>query len=694
MNRDDDNWIVDKYDNTKTYDRKSYGYWTGDVRRATYVHPLGASLTSPPPPFTGFGEPGELPGRQSGTDAGPGPERDINVRPVDTTCTTDTSASSSDGRSRNYYEPPAYQEERLHQEVYSSMHRSRDGGSRYKYGYRDDRDLDERDRIRDTRRTYINNDRTHARDAQWARNHGMAPHSPYPPASVRDARCNDADKRRVESPDLSLAPRGRDGHPLSPWALLRLDSEYEVSDDSEEEDPDYIAEEEKRIERARVRPRSANSQPPALRTRDSRLEAWEFRDMSSILQARNLAGWIAVAQTGAYEKMGQIINHASARPLDFRSEGDAYIIRNQKELERTYWTAATGGPRLPRAVRHPNTSDRRTDPNAREMHVDDEGPRQGPFTFGSTQPIRQPNLNAAPNAPLTVGLMGTNAAGTLVIASITRVYLGASEPDPKDVHHAFSFHRRPNTRNSTQDGMRYYSGVTSLGWPHGFLTEGGKVPSGAFGERPRRGDMRGYHTHVALGPVSTRKASHQSHLWYCAAHGLFSIGGLFAYIVTTGGYERNVLPMDHFAGPADNVSFGMVAAWYYCHGVFPGTQDVEELEAFSCARRNIMAKIPNLDNTSWNDVPRSYAEAIECIVPPWSEIQNSLLADALLAFPAPTEMDIDMGINGSAHAPGSVNPTTGLKGTMSSSGIIIVEDPVDGFPPPPPDSPSSQNAES
>ncbi|KAJ7502358.1 hypothetical protein B0H11DRAFT_2223842 [Mycena galericulata] len=34
--------------------RKTYGYWTGDVRAATYVHPLGASLQSPPPPFTGF----------------------------------------------------------------------------------------------------------------------------------------------------------------------------------------------------------------------------------------------------------------------------------------------------------------------------------------------------------------------------------------------------------------------------------------------------------------------------------------------------------------------------------------------------------------------------------------------------------------------------------------------------------------
>ncbi len=48
------NWVEDRFTRGRMHPRKTYGYWTGDVRAATYVHPLGASLQSPPPPFTGF----------------------------------------------------------------------------------------------------------------------------------------------------------------------------------------------------------------------------------------------------------------------------------------------------------------------------------------------------------------------------------------------------------------------------------------------------------------------------------------------------------------------------------------------------------------------------------------------------------------------------------------------------------------
>ncbi|KAJ7480413.1 hypothetical protein B0H11DRAFT_2193739 [Mycena galericulata] len=557
------------------------------------------------------------------------------------------SASESEPRNRDYdrhYESPRYREDVLRHEALTSRDRFRDEpywGSRPRYPSREDRDAAERDRLRDFHRSLAEAERSRAREARVARERGYAPQPPAPHQSFRDTRRGDQSPRRIiESPDMRAAPRGRDGHPQSPWAVARTDPDFDESDDDVTSDPEYVNNEEGRISRARSKPARAESQPPALRPRDSRLEDWQFREICSIEQARNFVGWLSCGQQGTYEKLSFIVNHASARPLEFRTEGEAYLIRYQQDLDRTYWTAATGAPRAPRAQRHPNIHDRRLDapPHAgpsRTLHtadamiVDEEGPAR--YQWGSTgaSSSTPSTSSATPARPAQASPSNPafSTAGKLVLAAVTRIYLGESRPDPADTTRTGPdlLARRPNTRASLQDGVRYYSLVNPARWGTGLLNAEGRIPAHIVGEQPLRSHVRAYHTQLALAPTQRRGSSHQFHVWYAASNDLFSIPSLFDHIARVGAYPRDNLAMDHWPGPADNVTLPLIVAWFIQHGIYPGSSDVEQLEAFSRARRNISTGVEDLDNTTWNTIPRSFAEASETMVPNWPEILETIV---------------------------------------------------------------------
>ncbi|KAJ7429995.1 hypothetical protein B0H11DRAFT_1943845 [Mycena galericulata] len=328
--QDNDHWIEDRYTRGRTHERKNYGYWTGDVRAATYCYPLGASLLSPPPPFTGFAhdEPGEVPGPKTlphGTQTGSRPGPTTNKAAGSSSRTSDSrSNAGSEPRSRphDHYEPSIYREEVLRHAAMTSRDRYDDSysGSRYRPAHRNEQHSAERDRLPDFRHGSYESDRLCARDTRNYRNRA----DPQLP-NTNDVRRGDTAPRIVASPDLRRAERGPDGHPQSLWAINLDSPDYDESDDEDARpNTDYVALETEHIERARAR---SDAPPPALRPSDSRLEEWEYRQIAMIDQARNLGAWLACAQQGSYEKVCQIVNHASARPFAFRSEGDAYILR-------------------------------------------------------------------------------------------------------------------------------------------------------------------------------------------------------------------------------------------------------------------------------------------------------------------------------------------------------------------------------
>ncbi|KAJ7503830.1 hypothetical protein B0H11DRAFT_1906236 [Mycena galericulata] len=715
---DDKNWVEDRYTRGRMHPRKTYGYWTGDVRAATYVHPLGASLQSPPPPFAGFAAPdatGDDPVDTLPPSGAPGTAaRETPAdRKAGSSYTPDTHSAS--GSSRDYdrhYESPRYREDVLRHEALTSRDRFRDEpywGSRPRYPPREDRDAVERERLRDYHRSQSEADRTRAREVRVARERGYAPQPPPPHPSFRDSRRGDQSPRRIiESPDLRAAPRGRDGHPQSPWAIARADPDFDESDDDVHSDVDYVNNEEGRISRVRSKAPRADSQAPALRPRDSRLEDWQFREICSIEQARNFVGWLSCGQQGTYEKLSFIVSHASARPLEFRTEGEAYLLRYQQDLDRTYWTAATGAPRAPRAQRHPNIHDRRLDdpPHAEPsptlhtadaMIVDEEGTTR--YQWGSTGEssgtASTSSTTPAPPARTMPPNPAFATAGRLVLASVTHIYLGESRPNPADTIRTGPdlLARRPNTQASLQDGVRYYSLVNPARWGTGLLNAQGRIPTHIVGEQPLRSHVRSYHTQLGLAPTQRRGSSHQFHVWYAGSNDLFSIQGLFNHIAKVGGYLRDNLAMDHWPGPADNVTFPLIVAWYMQHGIYPGSSDVEQLETFSRARRNISTGVADLDNTTWNTIPRSFAEASETMVPNWPEILETivLLTHPVLPNPATTAADAATaaGIAASMHAPMIIDPVEEL----SASGIRIITETNLGTPEVP-DPPSDSDATS
>ncbi|KAJ7724611.1 hypothetical protein DFH07DRAFT_783237 [Mycena maculata] len=486
---------------------------------------------------------------------------------------------------------------------------------------------------------------------------GYTPSVPPALPSIRDARRDDTPPRCiVDSPDLHDAPRGRDGHPQSPWAMAYADPDYDDSDEDIPEDPNYVATEEARIERHRAKPKS-DVPLPILRMPDHRLQDWQHREITTILQARNLGGWLACGQLGSYEMMKLIDNRASAWPLEFRSEG---------------------APRALHATRHPNTNDRR----GNTRHPYDNGPRRdeaGPSrTSSSTEDSMAVNDEDAPfewssdvsafgsgillgpvaTPPTSLGnanVVGTTAprlnGGSLVLAAATRAYLGRSDPDPRDIHWTgLDIQvRRPNTRSTLEDALRYYAHIPTQKWPKGMRDVLSQWPQATIGADANRFNVQGYHTHLALAPINWKGDSHNHSVFYNGAIQLFSIAELFAHIVHVGGYPAGTLPLEHFPGPTDNITLDMIAAWYVQHGIHPGSTDTAYLEAFSRARRNMSAGIADMGNTQWSTEPRSYSEAVQVHVPSWVEVQTAFVA---ITHPAVSDpLARGAGLEASMHMP-------------------------------------------
>ncbi|KAJ7037607.1 hypothetical protein C8F04DRAFT_1232469 [Mycena alexandri] len=685
----------------KYFGREARSRWAGNLPCPTFVYGIHASLNSPTPRFTGFGVVENFPGDNPGPNTRYQGSHPINRRA--------SSGTSNSDDSRRFGDTPGQEDELRHRAMAS---RDRDR-------FADEPYLDNAQRMRDSNRRHPYNNYdgnrnrgSHAANAEYANNRGNR--APPPPPTLRQARTGLPDPTRtIDNPDLALAPRGPDGHPQSEWAIRQANTTTVEHDDCPNPNPNYANVEEERIARVREKPLAAgNISQPDWREGNPRLLGRFYRlQIHTLEQAYNLVSFLDVGQQEAFEWFTLIVGNLAAFPRNFRTEGEAYLMRYQQDIDKAWWVTTTGITRPPRHERHPNLykSPRAMAGGSRNAAGSSSGSSYeysggAPSSESSNASERPPNPltrnygpranaegqpqtgNSAPERAREYGPMyafGTTAHvrpapstmdvvthdTTPISLDDGRGYLGSSPPNPID--------KRPANAGEPDSGLtvnscwtagdivRRYMRTHPSMWARGVRGALGRLAT-SMGESPNVHDVLAHHTGLALSPNERRTNAHQHRVFSLATTGLFSVEGLYAHILRLGEYPLATLPLEHYPYLTDNCTIFIVAAWYAQHGIIPGSQDVVALETYSRVRRNASAGITDLSNANWEGEPVS-ATALQLTaeqIPHWTTIQNAPLRPFASSG----------GIEASAHAV----PMDGVEhGATAQAGPVLNDVPKD-----------------
>ncbi|KAJ7742067.1 hypothetical protein B0H16DRAFT_1464235 [Mycena metata] len=640
---DSDNYIEDRSRRGEYLKRELLSRWDGHMPRPTFVFGVYAQLDGPVPPFNGFGVVLDYAGdnpdiRMAQTalrtpDIHPGPPQVYH----DSGRRYDNIVGDDELRSRVFAS-----RERFHDEPYwEHQQRRGDHGGRGEH------------RPRPYGASYNSSTRTR---------------SSYSASSSDDSRVGQHDIRSVhsmmriiENPDLELAPRGPDGHPMSAWAMRQANPDTASVDDACPPPAEgYAEQEEERLARARERPVGALKGPYQVQTwREGNSRAmgrFYRRQIVTIEQAYNLVAFLDVGQQEAYELFALTVQNLAAFPQQFRTEGEAHLMRYQQDIERAWWTVTTGGPRAPRAVRHGNPLVRPTDSSSTTRRVEAKpaatrpppplarGHEQREFDIAQTRAYGPPVVPAPTSARDRPSPAAQPRPTTpLTSADGSPGFLGRSQPNPSDARPTFSngavhdASLTPNTRWTAGDLHNRHARTHPSVWRRGVRGFSGVLAT-ALGDTPNRPDILASNTTTALAP-NTLQADFRA--FVLVGMRLFSVRGLYDLILRLGEYPVETAAMEHYPYSTENLTIFLVAAWYARHGILPGSPDVLALEDFARVRRNVVSGIPDLNNTVWPEAPGSAAalQTDASQVPHWDVLRHAPVQSA------------GGGIHASVHAP-------------------------------------------
>ncbi|KAJ7710626.1 hypothetical protein B0H17DRAFT_1324280 [Mycena rosella] len=373
----------------------------------------------------------------------------------------------------------------------------------------------------------LDRDRFAERERENFRRHWLSTFN-MPPLCMDDRR---APVENNPPPDARKALRSPDGHPMMPRIVAKCGEDFEGDEDPPSDDG-YLKREEERLLRVAVTRSKAHKKgvadPPA---------------------AINLCEFLDTGEESAYEKFVFMIQNLAAVPTDFCTEGEAYVMKHQQQLECNWWIKTRGAPRQSRMerLRTGNGS------NALRTNTAAGFPPAVPgLSFESTVP-----LSPIRSTPETV---------TPDIKH--RGYLGHLPPNPDDVTPLSSvtcdfraWHGLPNMLVTAAEVVHHYLTVFTA-----IRNMLGNCPR-ISGDSAHMDDVLSFQTVIALGPFDHQQFAHQWWLFYETFILMFSIPGLFDHI----------------------------------HGIDDAA--IRRIEVFARAHRNTRNNIANLNNVGWANSP-------------------------------------------------------------------------------------------
>ncbi|KAJ7197074.1 hypothetical protein C8J57DRAFT_1263023 [Mycena rebaudengoi] len=304
-----------------------------------------------------------------------------------------------------------------------------------------------------------------------------------------------------------------------------------------------------------------------------------YLQIATITQALNIIAWLRIAQQEAYEMFSLIVQNCSVRPLEFLSEGEAYLLCNQQEIERNWWITVMGHPRPPRHVQHSTAEPR----GGRQAYANNRYITGSAASSASDHDTPHPHrgqhgapLALAPNAPMAAPIWERRHLTQPTAAC--RTSPGVCGMDEVTKLRSLTLCAAPLLR---------ISGYFGLGFRvRNMLRQVPTMPH----DTPLNDDVLAYHTIIAMSPMNRRELPHQFRRFFDTVMLMFSIPGLFDAIVLAGGYPAATLVLAHYPFLTDNIMMAQVASWFVQCGIAAGSPDILILESF--ARGITMFPVP------------------------------------------------------------------------------------------------------
>ncbi|KAF8147094.1 hypothetical protein K438DRAFT_1780302 [Mycena galopus ATCC 62051] len=305
---------------------------------------------------------------------------------------------------------------------------------------------------------------------------------------------------------------------------------------------------------------------------------WTTADrIEMFAHAVNLLRWVNHGDVHAAEYLRWTITRLLNRSIR-RTEGESAVLQYQNQSMERY-NAVVRATKIGHTPGHPIGRSGGY-PWRGEPRDEDQSTIAGSVTSprGESMDVDIPNDRSEDGEVTSSIYLGS---ASCLVAKGTRVHL-AESPINGD-------NGRKGTSTTLLEMARMYLDMGSDFWPIGMRVNPTDLASTTHANAHFK-DIAAWFTINALAPAHDKNGSLVL---------LLSVPGIFNQYATIGEYAPANCAMEHYPFVVLNAGQAHIVAWLVQHGIVKGSDALRALESFACSRRNVMGRVINIQNTTF-----------------------------------------------------------------------------------------------
>ncbi|KAJ7870418.1 hypothetical protein B0H13DRAFT_1896165 [Mycena leptocephala] len=400
-------------------------------------------------------------------------------------------------------------------------------------------------------------------------------------------------------PDVEVAPRGSNGHPIFPTRAVPDDeSEYEGSEPSEDEGeaPEkWRSRERERVSKSRekagsgVRPSlSTPPRPPASAS------VWRKLLINTIPEARNLLSWMGMGCPRARVMFRHLIEYFGHNLTALHPDGILFLLRKQIVAESA-WLVATTGDATPMSRRdrakRPAVSRNERRKWARQLQAPSSSTTTGDSSNTAPSNTEDDVPMPEPSVPRST------ATG---VDPFRQSYVGFSPPP---VGAAPTEGYRGPTASLSSVHYEIVSRSPST-WVQGIRLDNGQWPTNnsPIGSSPLVNDLLVARFIHFISPGRNPSSIHRARFLETVLTG-FSVFGLYERFVTRGQWVPASLPLERYPFDATNITLSQAFSWVHQHGIPSNSPESHMIHSYASSWRNLRMGYSDPSRQTFPDEP-------------------------------------------------------------------------------------------
>ncbi|KAJ7763858.1 hypothetical protein B0H16DRAFT_1455106 [Mycena metata] len=390
--------------------------------------------------------------------------------------------------------------------------------------------------------------------------------------------------RTVHPPDINIAERDSDGHPICPLERKAGDPDDFGSDNEVVVlPPNWNAKESLRRTEA-LQTECVKASERLVPSGEAGL--WRNLSVTTVHQAENILCWVRRMEPTALAFMTHLAHVLRSNPTILRTACEIYLLSKESAARATYWTLTMGDNKPPKAVPLERETSTNFD-NSTKVYL-------GFATLGDDNTI----------------VLIAERGGKGSVQSGTHLKMNVA--------------------------ISQYEQIPAKDWPLGLRISATQFAMTLVYDyaSPYPPDVAVWYTINALSPRRTRKGTLiQRHNFFELLMRILLVAGTFFRITNLGGYRDADLPLEHYPFRTNNITASLVVSWLIQHGIRKDGDAIRYMEDFAHARRNLHEGENNptaIITYKLGDWPHNAEEMLalsEGKVTKWADLQHAMLQE-------------------------------------------------------------------